>query len=81
MDKDLKDYWIELSINTFKADPNFAERLNNMLVFYGFRWCLILLNIFKTHVRVHEMGDNKLIQLKKSKKMLSKINELIKNGY
>jgi hypothetical protein len=80
-----KNEWLLIAKKTFKKDPKFKERLDTMLPFYGLKWCLIILNIFKhkqssliadAELGIHNLDAKMSEQLRKSKNLLFKIREL-----
>ncbi|MEB3826900.1 phosphotransferase [Phormidium sp. CCY1219] len=91
LSQNVKNEWLDFAKNLFIDDDDFQERLDAYLPLYGLRWCLILLNEFRTDKlqhRLHAQGyssESKGVQdiaklqqrqLNKAKKLLTMIQEM-----
>lgn len=81
----LRQEWIIIAKEAFKKDEKFAPRLDLMLPFYGLKWCLIILNIFKytpnkvsyfASAEINDQISSKLEQFEKSRSLLNTIREI-----
>ena len=84
-----KKYWLQKMKVIFKNDYNFSKRFHASYSLYAICWCLINLNIyFKDELLNNSMtkqeklliNEKRELQLKKSKKLLSYIEDLNNNG-
>lgn len=81
----LRSQWISNSLEIFKADKTFSQRLSAYLPLYGLRWCLILLNEYLQHGAAHrlhadpmkatDLAEIRAEQLNKSRMLLQEIKE------
>ena len=82
---DLRTQWITSCMEIFQEDATFGLRLKSYLPLYGLRWCLILLNEFRSQgaeqrvfadpPKASDLAKIRVDQLDKSRMLLQEIKE------
>jgi hypothetical protein len=96
LDNHLKTYWVNQMIDIYSEDESLRQRLSYYLPLIGFRWCLILLNEFRSellsnrihadHLKKERVEELKTLQLQKSEDLFLSVlslqtEDLLNEGY
>ena len=82
----LRGKWIEKSLDLFKMDRTYSQRLEAYLPLFGLRWCAIILNEYLKPVTAPQLPEDQLSegsaeirskQLLKAKALLQSVKETV----
>jgi hypothetical protein len=86
LSNELRGTWIENSMDVFKKDRTYSQRLEAYLPLFGLRWCAIILNEYLKPVVARQLTEVHLSQgsvgtrskqLLKAKTLLQVVKEIV----